>query len=187
LGHGSFPAQAARIVYSKYPIQAEQVRDFTSLTWSTMPDNSISDHVAALESEVLPMSPVSHWDAPNEAQHETVHILASSNADASRSDNDQARNQDQIRFWEDYLDDDTDYITDHRGNQGPIDKDAEFIIAGSLKADPNGQGPADPTAITSLLESEAITDPHPTRTLASSNLDYGLRLTDDPDRYATAP
>src|SRR5699024_12516511 len=60
-------------------------------------------------------------------------------------------------------------------------------IAGSLKANPNGQGPADPTAITSLLESEAITDPHPTRTLASSNLDYGLRLTDDPDRYATAP
>src|SRR5699024_11444555 len=106
---------------------------------------------------------------------------------ASRSDNDQARNQDQIRFWEDYLDDDTDYITDHRGNRGPLDKDAEFIIAGSLKADPNGQGPADPTAITSLLESDAITHPHPTRTLASSNLDYGLRLTDAPDRTASAP
>src|SRR5699024_7511471 len=94
---------------------------------------------------------------------------------------------DQIGCWDDYFDEDAYCITDRRGNQARIDKDAEFIIAGSLKADPNGQGRADPTAITSLLESEAITDPHPTRTLASSNLDYGLRLTDDPDRYATAP
>lgn len=187
LGYGSFPDQAAMVIYSKYPIQSDQVRDFTSLSWSNMPDNSIPEDVTDLERDVLPMSSVSHWDVPIEVQNETVHILASSNADASRSDNGQARNQDQIRFWEDYLDDDTDYITDHRGNRGPLDKDAEFIIAGSLKADPNGQGPADPTAITSLLESDAITDPHPTRTLASSTLDYGLLLTDNSARYATAP
>src|SRR5699024_9072846 len=173
--------------YSKYPIQSGQVRDFTSLSWSKMPDNSIPDDVTDLEREVLPMSSVSHWDVPIEVQNETVHILASSNADASRSENEQARNQDRIRFWDDYRDHDTEYSTDHRGNQGPIDKDTEFIIAGSLKADPNAQGPAEPTAITSLLESEATTDPHPTRTLASSNLDYGLRPTADPDRYATAP
>lgn len=186
LGYGSFPDQASMVIYSKYPIQTDQVRDFTSLNWSKMPDNNIPDDVTDLERDVLPMSSVSHWDVPIEAPNETVHILASSNADASRSDNDQARNQDQIRFWEDYLDNDTDYITDHRGNRGPLEKDAEFIIAGSLKADPNGQGPADPTAITSLLETEAITDPHPARTLVSSSLDYGRLLTDDTARYDTA-
>src|SRR5699024_11499354 len=136
----------------KYPIQSDQVRDFTSLSWSKMPDNSIPDDVTDLEREVLPMSSVSHWDVPLEVQNETVHILASSNADASRSDNDQARNQDQICFWEDDLDDDTDYITDHRGNQGPIDKDAEVIIAGSVKADPNEQDTADAPEIHSRLE-----------------------------------
>ncbi len=187
LGYGSFPDQASMIIYSKHPIQTDQVRDFTSLSWSKMPDNSIPDDVTEMERDMLPMSSVSHWDVPIEVHNETVHILASSNADASRSDNDRARNQDQIRFWEDYLNDNTDYITDHRGNNGPLEQNAEFIIAGSLKADPNGQGPADPTAITSLLESDALTDPHPARTLASSSLDYGLLLTDDSARYATAP
>ncbi|MDN6173537.1 MAG: hypothetical protein L0J06_12305, partial [Yaniella sp.] len=151
------------------------------------PDNNIPEDVTDLERDMLPLASVSHWDVPIEVDGESVHILASSAADASEGSNAMERNQDQVRFWEDYLDQDTEYITDHRGNRGPLAEDARFIIAGSLKADPNGNGPADPTAISSLLESEAITDPQPAHTLASSDLDQSALPSESDARYHTAP
>lgn len=173
LGYGDFPGQSSMIIYSKYPIETDKIRDFTSLSWSKMPDNSIPDDVTDLERSMLPLASVSHWDVPIEVEGETVHILASSAADASEGANSEERNQDQVRFWEDYLDQNTEYITDHRGNRGPLEDGAQFVIAGSLKADPNGNGPADPTAISSLLDSEAVTDPEPARTLVSSGTQSG--------------
>ena len=187
LGYGDFPDQSSMIIYSKYPIETDKIRDFTSLSWSKMPDNNIPDDVSDLERDILPLASVSHWDVPIDVEGESVHILASSAADASKRDKAVARNQDQIRFWEDYLDQDTEYITDHRGDRGPIEEEAPFIIAGSLKADPNGHGPADPAAISSLLDSEAITDPQPDRTLASGNQDQEALPTDPDARYHTAP
>lgn len=187
LGYGDFPGQSSMVIYSKYPIETDKVRDFSSLRWSKMPDNNIPDDVTDLEREMLPLSSVSHWDVPIDVDGESIHILASSAADASESANAQERNHDQVRFWEDYLDQDTEYITDHRGQRGPIDDDAQFIIAGSLNADPNGHGPADPTAISSLLESDAVTDPQPARTLASNNDSAGLVPSDPDTRYHTAP
>ena len=187
LGYGDFPGQSSMIVYSKYPIDTEGIRDFTSLPWSKMPDNNIPDDVTDLERDILPLASVSHWDVPIDVDGETIHVLASSAADASKNEHGSARNQDQIRFWQDYLDEDTDYITDHRGERGPLEDGEQFVIAGSLKADPQGDGPADPTAITSLLASDEITDPQPARTLASSALGSGA-LPDSPgDRYHTAP
>ena len=187
LGYGDFPGQSSMIVYSKYPIETDKVRDFTSLSWSKMPNNSIPDDVTDLERSMLPLASVSHWDVPIDIDGESVHILASAAADASEGANSAERNQDQVRFWEDYLDQDTEYITDHRGNRGPLDQDAQFIIAGSLKADPNGNGPADPTAISSLLESEAVTDPEPVRRLASSDVDQGGQSIDSGLPFHTAP
>lgn len=187
LGYGDFPGQSSMIVYSKHPIETDQIRDFTSLSWSKMPDNHIPDDVTDLERNILPMSSVSHWDIPIDVEGQTVHLLASSAADASEGVNDDARNRDQIRFWQDYLDQDSDYITDHRGNRGPIDEDAQFVIAGSLKADPDGSGPADPTAINSLLESDAITDPEPARTLVSSDMSSASLPTDSDSQFHTAP
>ncbi|NWN87513.1 MAG: endonuclease/exonuclease/phosphatase family protein [Micrococcaceae bacterium] len=187
LGYGDFPGQSSMIIYSRYPIDTEGVRDFTSLPWSKMPDNNIPEDVTDLERDILPLASVSHWDVPVDVEGQTVHVLASSAADASNREDGSARNQDQIRFWQDYLDEDTDYITDHRGDRGPLADGEQFVIAGSLKADPQGDGPANPDAINSLLESDEITDPRPTRTLASSALGGGA-LPDGPgDRYHTAP
>ncbi|MDN5732334.1 MAG: hypothetical protein L0H14_10980, partial [Yaniella sp.] len=187
LGYGDFPGQSSMIIYSKYPIETDKIRDFTSLSWSKMPDNNIPEDVTDLERDMLPLASVSHWDVPIEVDGESVHILASSAADASEGSNAKERNQDQVRFWEDYLDQDTEYITDHRGNRGPLEEGAQFLIAGSLKADPNGNGPADPTAISSLLDSEAVTDPQPARTVASSDVDQGKLPTDPEATFHTAP
>src|SRR5699024_9915710 len=148
---------------------------------------SIPDDVTDLERSMLPLASVSHWDVPIDVDGESVHILASAAADASEGANSAERNQDQVRFWEDYLDQDTEYITDHRGNRGPVDQDARSMTAGSLKADPNGNGPADPTAISSLLESDAVTDPEPVRTLASSDVDQGGQSIDSGLPFHTAP
>lgn len=187
LGYGDFPGQSSMIIYSKYPIETDKIRDFTSLSWSKMPDNNIPEDVTDLERDMLPLASVSHWDVPIEVDGESVHILASSAADASEGSNAKERNQDQVRFWEDYLDQDTEYITDHRGNRGPLEEGAQFIIAGSLNADPNGNGPADPTAISSLLDSEAVTDPQPARTVASSDVDQEKLPTDPEAAFHTAP
>lgn len=105
LGYGDFPGQSSMIVYSTYPMDTDNIRDFSALPWKSMPDNAEAD---------------------------------------------------------------ADYILDHRGDRGPLDDDAAFVIAGSLKADPQGEPLAGATAISSLLDSEVVIDPQPARTLASS-------------------
>ncbi|MDR7348064.1 3-phytase [Enteractinococcus fodinae] len=187
LGYGSFPGQSSMIVFSKHPLDEANVRDFTSLSWEAMPDNNMPARLTDLERNIIPLASVSHWDIPVEVDGETLHVLATSTADSSESTYGTARNHDQIRFWQDYLDPDTEYILDHRGDRGPLPEDDAFVIAGSLKADPTGKGPGDPTAITSLLESSQIIDPEPARTLSVSGLGRGL-LPDTPDApHHTAP
>lgn len=187
LGHGDFPGQSSMIVYSKYPMDTDNIRDFTSLPWKSMPDSSMPESFTDLERDILPLASVSHWDVPIEVDGETLHVLASSAADASQNAYDRARNHDQIRFWQDYVETDADYILDHRGNRGPLDDDATFVIAGSLKADPQGDGPADSKAISNLLDSDAITDPEPTTTLASSALRNAVLSGGGQSQYDTAP
>lgn len=187
LGYGDFPGQGAMIVYSKYPLDTTNIRDFSSLPWKSMPDNNIPDDFTELERDILPMSSVAHWDVPVDVDGQTVHILASAAADASQTPHDQARNDDQIRFWHDYLDSDSDYILDHRGTRGALDNDAAFVIASSLKADPEGHGPAEPDAIAQLLNSESLVDPLQERTLLPSAIGRGV-LPNNPDaEYHTAP
>lgn len=187
LGYGDFPGQSSMIVYSKYPIDTAQIRDFSSLPWKSVPDNSIPEDFTELERDILPLSSVAHWDVPIEIDGETLHVLASATEDVSATPHGQARNDDQIRFWQDYLESDTEYILDHRGNRGPLEDDAAFVIAGSLKADPQGHGPAEPKAISELLKSEAIVDPQQERTLPPTALGRGV-LPNNPDaEYHTAP
>lgn len=187
LGFGDFPGQSSMIVYSKYPLADDKIRDFTALPWKSMPDNNIPEDVTDLERDILPLASVSHWDIPVEVDGEVLHVLATSAADASKSPHGQARNQDQIRFWEDYLDPETEYIRDQRGKQAPLPEDASFVLAGSLKADPTGKGPADPSAITSLLQSDDIVDPEPARTITASALGRGV-FPDSPEaQHHTAP
>lgn len=180
LGYGSFPGQSSMIVYSTHPLDEAKIRDFTSLSWEAMPDNNMPPRLSDLERNIIPLASVSHWDIPVEVDGETLHVLATSTADSSESSYGTARNHDQIRFWQDYLDPDTDYILDHRGDRGPLPEDDAFVLAGSLKADPTGKGPGDPAAISSLLESSHIIDPEPARTLNVGSLGRGL-LPDTPD------
>ena len=180
LGYGDFPGQSSMIVYSTHPLDEGNVRDFTSLPWDAMPDNSMPERLSDLEREIVPLASVSHWDIPVEVDGDTLHVLATSTADASESSYGTARNHDQIRFWQDYLDPEANYILDHRGDRGPLTDHDAFVIAGSLKADPTGTGPGDPTAIASLLESEEIIDPEPSRAINMSALGRGM-LPDAPD------
>src|SRR5699024_821593 len=75
LGYGDFPGQLSMIVYSKYPLDTENVRDFTSMPWEAMPDNSIPAELTDLERDLLPLASVSHWDIPVEVDGDTVHVL----------------------------------------------------------------------------------------------------------------
>ena len=187
LGYGEFAGQASMIVYSMYPLDADNIRDFSSMPWESMPDNSIPENLTDLERNILPLSSVAHWDIPVEVEGETLHVLASAAADVSTSPHGQARNTDQIRFWQDYLESDTQYILDHRGDRGPLEDDAAFVIAGSLKADPEDNGPSTSDTITELLKSDALIDPQQEHTLPPNILGSGV-LPNNPDaEYHTAP
>ena len=187
LGYGKFPGQASMLIYSTFPIDTENIRDFTSLPWNAMPQNRIPEEFSNLEQDTLPLSSVSHWDIPVTVDDEALHVLASSVADPTRTNHDAARNHDQIRFWGDYLDPESDYIRDHRGIKGPLHEDASFVIAGSLKADPNGHGPADSAAISDLLANDSVVDPEPTHATADSMMGQGIIPNDPTIGTHTAP
>lgn len=187
LGYGDFPGQSSMIVYSKYPIDTEHIRDFSSMPWQSMPDNNLPEYFSDLEQAMLPLASVSHWDVPVEVNGKTVHVLASAAADGTHTAHATDRNGDQIRFWRDYLTADTDYILDHRGQRGPLDQDAAFVLAGSLKADPEGNGPGDAAAIQELLDLETLVDPDPERTLPPNALGSGVFTNNADAKHDTAP
>lgn len=187
LGYGEFPGQASMIVYSKYPIDTENIRDFSSMPWQLVPNHGMPEHFSELEQAMLPLASVSHWDVPIDVAGQTIHLLATAAANGTATAHAADRNADQLRFWQDYLEPDSEYIRDHRGMSGPLAADAAFVLAGSLKADPDGSGPGDATAIQNLLDSDAVFDPQPERTLPPNALGHGVSANNPDAKYHTAP
>ena len=85
-GFGFFPGQFGMAVYSKYPIDTEQVRTFQHFLWKDMPGAMLPDDPATPaprdwyseeELDDFRLSSKSHWDLPIEIGDETVHFLVS--------------------------------------------------------------------------------------------------------------
>lgn len=161
-GYGLHPGQYGMLVFSKYPIDAPQVRTFQHLKWSAMPDarqprdpsNGQPWYPAAVWSQ-LRLSSKSHWDVPVRTPSGVVHFLVSHPTPPvfdGPEDRNGARNADEIRLWQEYLSPgDKLWLCDDRGQCGGLPADARFVIAGDLNNDPvDGDGRHD--AIVGLLE-----------------------------------
>lgn len=174
LGYGNFPGQGGMVVFSTEPIDTENIRTFQDMRWSDMPDSELPQQTFSdLEQSILPLTSVGRWDVPITVDDRTVHVLASATADPERTDVSRARNQDEIRFWSDYASTgagsetesqgqnghSAQYITDDEGTTGGLDSSEHFVVAGSLKADPDQCGDADPAGISSLLDTDRVADP----------------------------
>jgi 3-phytase/alkaline phosphatase D len=146
-GYGKFPGQYGMVVLSKFPVDIDKVRTFQRFLWRDMPNARLPRRLCADDSlysehalRVFRLSSKSHWDVPLRIGDETVHFLVSHPTPPAFDGPEDAngrRNHDEIRFWADYVDPSrSDYIYDDRGRRGGLRKNASFVIAGDLNADP---------------------------------------------------
>jgi hypothetical protein len=155
-GFGAFPGQFGMVVYSKYPIRAEDVRTFQLFRWKDMPGNLIpTPFYSPDEVDILRLSSKSHWDIPIKIGKKTVHFLVSHPTPPvfdGAEDRNGRRNFDEIRFWADYITPGkSDYIYDDQGGRGGLKPGTAFVIAGDQNSDPV-DGDSVPGAIQQLLE-----------------------------------
>ncbi|MBW8366598.1 MAG: endonuclease/exonuclease/phosphatase family protein [Arenimonas sp.] len=160
-GYGLHPGQYGMLVLSRHPIDADAVRTFRLLRWSTMPralEPRHPDGRAFYPADVwskLRLSSKSHWDVPIDTPLGRIHLLAAHPTppvfDGPERRN-AARNHDEIRLWAEYVTPgDKPWLCDDAGRCGGLDADARFVIAGDYNADP-ADGGSLPGTIHQLLE-----------------------------------
>ncbi len=168
-GFGWFPGQYGMVVYSIYPIEADEVRTFQRFLWKDMPGAMLPDDPATPatadwyspeELDVFRLSSKSHWDLPIRIGRRTVHFLVSHPTPPTfdgAEDRNGTRNHDEIRFWADYVGTPrrSRYIHDDDGTYGGLRRGALFVIAGDQNADPVDGDSVD-EAIDQLLDSPRI-------------------------------
>ena len=163
-GFGYFPGQYGMAVFSRYPIDFENVRTFQLFPWKDMPGALLpddpdtsepADWYSPEELDVFRLSSKSHWDVPIRVGRKTVHLLGSHPTPPTfdgPDDRNGRRNHDEIRFWADYIiPSRSGYIYDDQGRTGGLTPGDPFVIAGDQNADPF-DGDSVPGAIQQLLE-----------------------------------
>lgn len=160
-GFGLFPGQYGMVVYSRYPIETDEVRTFQTFRWADMPGNLIpTDFYDEAEQAALRLSSKSHWDVPVDVGGKTLHVLAAHPTPPTfdgEEDRNGRRNHDEIRFWADYVAGNrtADYIYDDQGRTGGLDRSERFVIVGDYNADPV-DGDSRDGAINQLLDSRFV-------------------------------
>ena len=149
-GFGFFPGQYGLVVYSRYPIDYDQIRTFQYFLWKDMPGALLpddpstpepADWYSPAELDVFRLSSKSHWDVPIEIGNKTVHFLVSHPTPPvfdGPEDRNGRRNFDEIRFWADYITPGptSSYIYDDDGQYGGLKPGEMFVIAGDQNSDP---------------------------------------------------
>ncbi|MGU5685362.1 endonuclease/exonuclease/phosphatase family protein [Aeromonas allosaccharophila] len=186
-GFGNYHGQYAFAVMSQYPIDTKQIRTFQHFKWKDMPgeQNPIIDDCNNPKVKIpacrqcgdawysdaawqqYPLSSKNHADVPvrikTEKGEEVIHFLISHPTPpifANAARHTVKHNRAEIAFWNDYVKG-LSYMTDDQGTKGGLAKNAKFVIAGDLNADPQ-TGDGDLTAIQALLDNalmnQAITN-----------------------------
>ena len=165
-GFGVFPGQYGMVLYSKHPIDTQNVRTFQDFRWADMPGNLIpTDYYTDEQAGQLRLSSKSHWDVPIRIGDKTVHVLASHPTPPTfdgEEDRNGRRNNDEIRFWADYTASpaSSSYTYDHAGERGGLKPGSRFVVMGDQNSDPY-DGDSWPGSIQQLLEHPRVQDPLP--------------------------
>lgn len=162
LGFGDFPGQYGMLLLSRFPINYSASRTFQHFLWRDMPNARLPKHPSGDawfdegDLAVLPISSKSHWDIVVQVNGQDLHCLCSHPTppvfDGAERRN-FCRNQDEIRFWSDYLSK-APYFIDDQGRRGGFAFDdinsADFVLMGDLNAS-SYEGDSDRSAIHNLL------------------------------------
>jgi len=151
-GFGEFEGQFAFVVYSKYPIDEENIRTFQNFLWKDMPgallppdpedtdgNGDTENWYTEEELEVVRLSQKNHVDLPVIVDGETVHVLAAHPTPPvfdGPEDRNGRINHDEIRLWSDYVKNEADYLYDDNGVFGGLPEGERFVIVGDYNADP---------------------------------------------------
>jgi len=165
-GFGEFPGQFGMVVLSRFPIEPDGVRTFRMFRWKDMPSaklpnkpNSDQPYHSKKILRIFRLSSKSLWDIPVTIENQTVHFLVSHPTPSvfdGPEDRNGCRNHDEIRMLADYVDPDLSaYVYDDRKKRGGLKKDAHFVIAGDMNADPF-DGDSKDNAILQLLNHSRI-------------------------------
>lgn len=170
-GFGQFPGQYGMVVFSKFPIEVDEVRTFQQFRWRDMPGNLMpSGFYSPDEVSALRLSSKCHWDIPIDVRGETLHVLASHPTPPvfdGPEDRNGRRNFDEIRFWRDYVTpgegtyiyDDAEFAAAGGKRpakpQGGLAAGESFVVLGDQNADPT-KGSSYPGAINQLLKSPRV-------------------------------
>ena len=193
-GFGFFPGQFGMAVYSRFPIDYEQIRTFQKFLWKDMPAALIPPGwFTPEELAVVRLSSKSHWDVPIEIGRATVHFLVSHPTPPvfdGPEDRNGRRNHDEIRLWADYITPGrAGYLYDDAGRGGGLRPGADFVIAGDQNADPY-DGDSTAGAIQQLLDHPLVNTsvtPSSEGAVEQAALQGGVNLTHrTPARYDTA-
>lgn len=188
-GFGNFTGQYAMAVLSRFPIDTENARDFSNLLWKNLPDAQLprrrdgSAFPSQKAQQVMRLSSKSHWDVPIILPDgRFFHLLASHPTPPvfdGPEDRNGLRNDDEIRFWDLYLN--GTFFEDNRGRSEAFQGDF-FAVMGTLNADPfDGEGRK--TAIRALFEHPRLRDVRPRSAGGVQSADQGganRRHTGDP-------
>jgi endonuclease/exonuclease/phosphatase family metal-dependent hydrolase len=157
-GFGYFPGQYGMAVLSRYPIDHDASRSFTSLLWKDLVGAIPPDGFEGYVGEVQRLSSKAHWDVAVEVEGMRLHLLASHPTPPvfdGPEDMNGRRNHDEIALWSQYLAGVA--LNDDAGNVRPI-ADAPVVVLGDLNADPmDGDGRRE--AVRALLASPRLQDP----------------------------
>jgi hypothetical protein len=181
-GFGVYEGQYAFAVLSRFPIDEAAVRTFQTFRWRDMPGALLPDNPDTPEPgdwyskeclEEFRLSSKNHCDVPVIINGRRIHLLVSHPTPPvfdGPEDRNGRRNQDELRFWRDYVGvpEESKFIYDDKGSPGglsaPSSSDLQppasnfqppsFLIVGDLNGDPHdGEGSA---GINNLLASPRL-------------------------------
>ncbi|HUE97820.1 MAG TPA: endonuclease/exonuclease/phosphatase family protein [Anaerolineales bacterium] len=196
-GFGFFPGQFGMAVYSRFPINYDDIRTFQLFLWKDMPGALLpddpntpapADWYSPEELDVFRLSSKSHWDVPIQIGNKVVHFLVSHPTPPvfdGPEDRNGRRNFDEIRFWADYISPGqrSRYIYDDNGQSGGLQPGSLFVIAGDQNSDPL-DGDSIPGSIQLLLEHPLVNTkvtPSSEGAVQQSALQGGANLTHQSD------
>ncbi|TCM77797.1 endonuclease/exonuclease/phosphatase family protein [Rhodovulum steppense] len=158
-GFGYFPGQGGMALFSRYPVEAGRVREFSDLLWRDLPGATLpvvdgqpfpSTEVQAVQR----LSTTGHWDVPVRVGGTVLHLFAFHATPPvfdGAEDRNGLRNRDELRLWTLYLD---------GALPGAPPPDAPFVVLGDANLDPHdGDGRSE--AMRAFLADPRLTDPMP--------------------------
>lgn len=163
-GFGVFPGQYGFAIFSKYPIDNQNIRSFQKFLWKDMPDANLPVNPETNESyyseaalNVFRLSSKNHVDLPVDVNGKTLHVIVAHPTPPvfdAEEDKNGKRNHDEIRLITDYINN-ADYLYDDKGVKGGLESGEYFVIGGDMNADPN-DGDTYDHAIRKLLEDKKV-------------------------------